>query len=133
MFSVSGSPDSSKNLVTDHEKFNSVLINLVSNAVIKYTEEGSIEMGYRMNHEATEFFVKDTGIGISKEKQETIFERFIQYDTADKGIQDGLGLGLAISKAYLEILGGKIWVKSEEGKGSTFYFTLPNYTEQKAG
>lgn len=132
--SVSNSPNSSKSLVTDHEKFNTILTNLVSNAV-KFTEKGSIEFGYKTNnnHGDFEFFVKDTGIGISKEWQEAIFERFIQYDIIDKRVQYGLGLGLAISKAYVEILGGKMWVNSEEGKGSTFYFTLPNHSDQNEG
>jgi hypothetical protein len=69
--------------------------------------------------------VKDTGIGIPKNRQAAIFERFIQADIADKMARQGAGLGLAIAKAYVEMLGGKIWVESEEGIGSTFYFTHP--------
>jgi CheY-like chemotaxis protein len=72
-----------------------------------------------------QFYVKDTGIGIPKNRQEAIFERFIQADIEDKMAYQGAGLGLAITKAYVEMLGGKIWVESEEGIGSTFYFTLP--------
>ena len=72
-----------------------------------------------------EFFVKDTGIGIPKDRQEAVFERFIHADIMDTKARQGAGLGLSISKAYIEMLGGKIWVESEEGIGSIFYFTLP--------
>jgi hypothetical protein len=72
-----------------------------------------------------QFYVKDTGIGIPKNRFEAIFERFVQADIEDKKAQQGAGLGLAISKTYVEMLGGRIWVESEEGIGSTFYFTLP--------
>ena len=76
-----------------------------------------------------EFFVKDTGIGIPQGKKEAIFERFVQADIGDKRAFQGAGLGLSISKAYVEMLGGKIWVESEEGSGSIFYFTIPYNTE----
>ncbi|KAF0128695.1 MAG: Diguanylate cyclase/phosphodiesterase [Bacteroidetes bacterium] len=113
---------------TDREKLYAILTNLVKNA-IKYTSEGSIEFGYSVvtMHELPQlqFYVKDTGIGIPKDRQEAIFERFIQADIADKMARQGAGLGLAITKSYIEMLGGKIWVESEEGIGSTFYFTLP--------
>ena len=109
---------------TDSEKFYSILSNLVKNA-IKYTDTGTIEFGYVNNGEEVEFYVKDTGIGISKEKAEVIFERFIQADITDKMARQGAGLGLAISRAYVEMLGGRIWVESGEAKGSTFFFTLP--------
>jgi signal transduction histidine kinase len=69
--------------------------------------------------------VKDTGIGIPKDRQEAIFERFIQADIFDKMARQGAGLGLTISRAYVEMLDGKIWVISEEAKGSTFFFTIP--------
>jgi CheY-like chemotaxis protein len=69
--------------------------------------------------------VKDTGIGIPKDRQKAIFERFTQADIADVQARQGAGLGLSIAKAYVEMLGGRIWVESEQGKGSTFYFTLP--------
>ena len=72
-----------------------------------------------------EFFIKDTGIGVRKERQEAIFERFIQADIQDVNARQGAGLGLTISKAYAGMLGGTIRVESEEGEGSTFYFTLP--------
>jgi len=118
---------------TDREKLYAILTNLVKNA-IKYTKEGTIEIGYervetRSIASLLEFYVKDTGIGIPKDRQEAIFERFIQADIADKMARQGAGLGLSITKAYIEMLGGKIWVESEEGIGSTFYFTLPYNTE----
>ncbi|MBK6347529.1 MAG: response regulator [Bacteroidales bacterium] len=112
---------------TDNEKVNSILTNLVKNA-IKFSEKGSIEFGYEQKENDLEFYVKDTGIGIPKERQEAIFERFIQADISDKMARQGAGLGLSISKAYVEMLGGRIWVESEEGKGTTFYFTLPYNT-----
>jgi len=109
---------------TDKEKFIAILTNLVKNA-IKYSEKGSIEIGYILKSEQLQFYVKDTGIGIEKDRQEAIFERFIQADISDKDAYQGAGLGLSISKAYVEMLGGRLWVESEKGKGSTFYFTLP--------
>lgn len=72
-----------------------------------------------------EFYVKDTGIGIPKEKQKSIFDRFIQADSSTIKAFNGTGLGLSISKSYVEMLGGKIWVESVEGVGSTFYFNIP--------
>jgi hypothetical protein len=119
---------------TDREKLFAILTNLIKNA-IKYSVEGSIEFGYvlKMGSEIIdqsrnaelEFFVKDTGIGIPKDRQEDVFERFIQADIMDTMARQGAGLGLSISKAYIEMLGGEIWVESEEDIGSTFYFTLP--------
>ena len=117
-------PAKEATIATDREKVYAVLTNLVKNA-IKYSKDGSIEFGYVKKVGFLEFFVKDTGIGISKDRQEAIFERFIQADIEDKMARQGAGLGLAITKAYIEILGGKIWVESQEGMGSTFFFTLP--------
>jgi hypothetical protein len=113
---------------TDSEKLYSILINLVKNA-IKYTKEGTIEVGYHLKTNSSpaelEFFVKDTGMGIPKNKHTVIFDRFIQAEITDRGAIEGAGLGLAITKAYVEMLGGKIWVESEPDKGSTFFFTIP--------
>lgn len=115
-------------IITDREKVYAILINLVKNA-IKYTNSGSIEFGYKkieaQGCSSLQFYVKDTGIGIPRDRQEAIFERFIQADITDKMARQGAGLGLSITRAYVEMLGEKIWVKSEEGSGSTFYFTLP--------
>ncbi len=117
-------PVSDTLIYTDREKTYAILTNLVKNA-IKYTEKGTIEFGCFRKGGFIEFYVKDTGIGIPKDRQEAIFERFIQADIADKMARQGAGLGLSISKAYVEMLGGKIWVESEEGKGTAFYFTIP--------
>jgi len=116
--------DSECTIMTDKEKVYAILTNLIKNA-IKFTEEGAIQFGYFIRGENVEFFVKDTGIGISKENQHAILERFIQVDSGFSSGYEGAGLGLSISKAYVELLGGKIWVESELGKGSAFYFLLP--------
>lgn len=126
---------------TDREKVFAILTNVVKNA-IKYTHEGSIELGYVSTGATTQtgqrgrtpelqFYIKDTGIGIPKGRQEAIFERFIQADIEDRMAYQGAGLGLSITKAYIEMLGGKIWVESEQGKGSIFYFSLPYNPESK--
>lgn len=116
--------DSECIIKTDKEKVYAILTNLIKNS-IKYTNEGIIKFGVEKKDSYLVFYVKDTGIGIPKERQDAIFERFIQADIADKMALQGAGLGLSISKAYVEMLGGKIWVESEEGKGSIFYFTIP--------
>ena len=115
---------------TDAEKLYGILSNLVKNA-IKYTDTGTIEFGYTRKGTGFEFFVKDSGIGISKERLDPIFERFIQADIVDRMARQGAGLGLAISRAYVEMLGGDIWVESEERVGSTFFFTLPCTMDSK--
>ncbi|MCA1756274.1 MAG: response regulator [Bacteroidales bacterium] len=109
---------------TDNEKVYGILTNLVKNA-IKFTYEGSIELGYEKKGEYLEFFVKDTGIGVQQKQKELIFESFRQGSESHSRGYDGSGLGLSIAKSYVEMLGGKIWVESEEGKGSKFYFTIP--------
>ena len=121
-------------ITTDSEKIYAILINLVKNA-IKFTNKGKIEFGYTLRKDKQpaelEFFVKDSGIGIPKNKIETIFKRFIQVDISDKRAYQGSGLGLSISKAYVDMLGGKIWVKSTLNEGSTFYFTIPYHSEHQ--
>jgi|GEM_PF-2783777 len=110
---------------TDKTKLKQILMNLISNS-IKYTKSGFIKFGYNLIDDSfIQFYVKDTGIGVKEEQQNLIFDRFRQADTEDQIFQSGSGLGLSISKSYVEILGGKIWIKSEHGKGSTFYFTIP--------
>jgi PAS domain S-box-containing protein len=139
-------PDERAVIRTDGEKVYAILTNLVKNA-IKYTEYGSIEFGYEIvdalpvaeqSHEIDQkatsllqFFVKDTGIGIPENRQQAIFDRFVQADIADTRAFQGAGLGLSISKAYADMLGGKIWTESEEGIGSTFYFSIPFYPVTK--
>jgi len=121
-------PDTAAVAITDPNKLDSILTNLIKNA-IKYTNKGTIKIGYEITEMeqalSLQFFVKDTGIGVPKERQQAIFERFIQADIADKDARQGSGLGLAITKAYVEMLGGEIWVESNPGEGSTFFFTLP--------
>jgi len=109
---------------TDSNKLNAILINLIKNS-IKYTHEGSIEFGYFQKGNELEFFIRDTGIGIPEDRLTAIFERFIQADIQDEKVYEGAGLGLSITKAYIEMLGGKIWVESKENIGSQFYFTIP--------
>jgi len=108
---------------TDGKKVYSILKNLVNNA-IKFTKAGSIEFGYVKKTNVLEFFVSDTGDGISHEQKELIFERFRQGSDLLNRNYEGAGLGLAISKAFVKMLDGTIWVESELGKGSTFYFTI---------
>jgi len=131
MFSFRNSlPTKESFIYTDREKVYAILTNLVKNA-IKFTKVGTIEFGYLKNGDTLEFYVKDTGNGIPKDRQPAIFERFIQADIEDKLAKQGSGLGLTISKAYAEMLGGKMWVDSQVGIGSTFYFTLPYNAEPK--
>ncbi|MDQ2177901.1 GAF domain-containing sensor histidine kinase [Marinifilum sp. D714] len=110
---------------TDKTKLNQIITNLLNNA-FKFTEKGSIEFGVELKNDDYEFYVKDSGIGISEDMQEEIFNRFTQTNETISELYGGIGLGLSISKAFVELLGGKIWLKSEVGKGSNFYFTLPN-------
>ena len=119
-------PDTKALISTDAEKLNAILINLIKNA-LKYTDEGFIEFGYKLNSDSNyiEFYVEDSGIGILKNKQEAIFERFIQADINDKHAKEGIGLGLAICKAYVFMLGGEIRLNSSINKGTRFYFTIP--------
>jgi hypothetical protein len=111
-------------ITTDREKIFAILTNLVKNA-IKYTNEGIIEIGCDKKAGNLEFYVKDTGIGIPLNRQVAVFERFIQADIADIHAFQGAGLGLTIARAYSELLGGRIWLESEIGKGSTFFITIP--------
>jgi signal transduction histidine kinase len=109
---------------SDEYRFRQILSNLISNA-FKFTENGSIEMGFYPNsQDQMVFYVKDSGIGISKEEQKIIFNHFTKVEKTTK-IFRGVGLGLAICKQLTELLGGKIWIESEPGNGSTFFFTQP--------
>ena len=139
--------DSEETIVkTDRDKVYAILTNLIKNA-IKFTNKGSIEFGYGSTDSPSgsvsepvelEFYVKDTGIGIPPEKFEMIFERFRQGSESLNKKYEGAGLGLSISKAYVEMLGGKIWIEkapapeaidsNRDGKGTTIYFTIPYNT-----
>ena len=111
-------------LNTDSFKFNSILTNIIKNA-IKYTNLGYVRIGYERKKDALVFCVSDSGIGIRQDRQSAVFERFIQADIEDRMAYQGSGLGLAIAKSFVEMLGGEIWLNSEEHKGSSFYFSLP--------
>ena len=113
---------------TDKEKLNAVIINLIKNA-IKFTDKGWIEFGYTRKPGYFEFFVRDTGVGISPEQREIIFERFRQGSESLNRNYEGAGLGLSISKSFVEMLGGTIWMESKVGEGSSFYFTVPGQSE----
>lgn len=109
---------------SDRVRVRQILINLLTNA-FKFTETGSIEMGYKKTDGKVVLYVKDTGIGISEEHHQAIFHRFRKLnESQDKKIYRGTGLGLAITGKLVEMLGGRIWLESEPGKGSAFYFTL---------
>lgn len=107
-------------LQTDVQRIEQVLLNLLSNA-IKCTNQGFVSLSYELEDEFVRVSVTDTGIGIAKEKQASVFERFVKLDE----FRQGTGLGLSICKMIIEKLGGEIGLKSELGKGSTFWFTLP--------
>lgn len=109
---------------TDRSKIEATLSNLISNA-IKFTQIGEIEFGNYIKGEFLVFFVKDTGVGISPDRMDAVFDRFVQADLNMTRPYQGTGLGLSIVKGYIEMLKGKIWVESREGEGSIFYFTIP--------
>jgi signal transduction histidine kinase len=111
-------------IFSDETKIRQIITNLVGNS-LKFTEKGTIEIGFSLNGQFVKFYVKDSGIGIPETHHEKVFERFRQVETAYTRKYGGNGLGLPISKSLVELLGGTIWMESEEGKGSTFYFTLP--------
>ena len=121
---TTGLPDENTMILTDSTKLIQVLSNLINNAT-KFTREGNINFGYTQRDGSLEFFVKDTGIGIPPEHHEKIFERFFQIDNISARKFGGTGLGLSICKAYVELLGGRIWVSSRPGEGTEFYFTIP--------
>ena len=104
----------------EKNRLSQLLINLIGNA-IKFTTEGGIRFGYELRGKELYFYVSDTGCGIPKDKQKSIFERFVKLN----GFKQGTGLGLPICRTLVDHMGGTIGVESEEGKGSTFWFTVP--------
>ena len=121
--------DDSKNdpdilITSDSYRIKQVFNNLIGNA-LKFTNEGFVEIGYKVKDETIEFHVKDSGIGISPKFHQAIFERFRQVDTTKSRKYGGNGLGLAISKNLVQLLGGKIWLESEPDEYSDFFFTIP--------
>jgi len=111
-------------IYTDESKLHQILTNLINNAV-KFTKFGNIDFGYEIKENFIQFYVKDTGIGIPQELYDRIFDRFVQAEQSTTKNYEGAGLGLAISKGLVELLGGRIWLESEIDRGTTFFFTLP--------
>jgi PAS domain S-box-containing protein len=116
-------------LVTDDFRLRQIFNNLIGNA-IKFTKKGHITFGYTLNNRHIEFFVSDSGIGIPHNKKRLIFDRFGQVNEERSQQASGTGLGLPISKSLVDLMGGEMWVESEIGKGSNFYFTLPLVVEE---
>jgi PAS domain S-box-containing protein len=112
-------------LNSDYDKLRQIFTNLVSNA-FKYTSKGTITIGFTKQNREIIFYVKDTGIGIPTNELEKVFDRFFRGSNVNKGAIGGTGLGLSIVEELIQLLGGKIWVESEVGKGSIFNFTIPS-------
>ncbi len=117
-------PENNKIIVTDKVKIHSIMTNLIKNA-IKYTPEGWVKFGCRINENMWIFYTQDSGIGIPENRHKAIFDRFVQADIADTRAFEGSGLGLSIVRAYVEMLDGDISLESEEDKGSTFSVSFP--------
>jgi PAS domain S-box-containing protein len=120
----SGTLSEKYHIISDRTKLRQVLDNLLSNAV-KFTESGKITIKCELVNNSLQFEIEDTGIGIPPELREVVFERFRQVETSYTKKYGGTGLGLSITKAYVEKIGGEIWLSSELGKGSTFSFRIP--------
>ena len=123
-------PDSQSHIISDKTKLNKILSNIIENA-LRYTNEGFIEIGYHIESNNIILYVKDTGIGISPENHQVIFERFCHEDKDLSRKYGGLGLGLSISKENVQLLGGNITLESVKGKGTTFYITVPYKSANK--
>lgn len=122
---------STDNLVlTDGTKLKSLLANLLDNA-LKFTDTGHIDFGYTTTSDKITFYVIDTGVGITKDEQAKIFDKFNQIDASLNKVTNGIGMGLAIAKGIANLLGGKIWFESSAGNGSSFFFEMPNKSEKK--
>jgi hypothetical protein len=119
-----GLPREKANIMTDRTKLIQIISNLLNNA-IKFTDQGQINFGFTLENQFISFYVSDTGIGIPSQHLSKIFNPFFQVEHRLDRKVEGTGLGLSICKAYAELLGGTIWVSSEMGKGSSFYFTIP--------
>jgi signal transduction histidine kinase len=124
-------PDYLPDVWADEARVRQVLLNLYSNAA-KFTESGSIRLNAREYNDGVLVSLSDTGIGISDDNLEVIFEEFKQAETGARDPRAGAGLGLAISRQLMTLMGGRIWVESEVGRGSTFHFTLQPYQEPVA-
>jgi signal transduction histidine kinase/DNA-binding response OmpR family regulator len=125
-FTVTSNIPEDKNItITDEAKLTMVLTNLINNS-IKFTTKGQIKVLCKLNESYMEFSVEDTGVGISSNLHKKIFEIFNQSVNEILKPHNGVGLGLAIAKSYVNLMGGRIWVSSEPGVGSAFHFTLPH-------
>jgi signal transduction histidine kinase len=120
-----GLPDDDCMIYTDRMRLKQIMLNVVNNAC-KYTDHGSIQFFYTIKNGTLEFTVKDTGIGIRDDLQESIFDRFMQVSVSRTAGRNSTGLGLAITKTYLTLMGGNIYVKSKLGVGSEFTIELPD-------
>ncbi len=116
--------NSSVEVMADPTRVRQILINMMSNAV-KYTEKGKIHIDYILRQDDVRISIADTGIGIPPEKQKNIYESFLNPNGKLSGNYDGSGLGLAVTRSLVQLMGGKIWVESNPGGGSIFYFTIP--------
>ncbi|WP_193323845.1 sensor histidine kinase KdpD [Marinifilum sp. N1E240] len=119
-----GLDNKSAQIYTDALKLNVILNNLIGNAV-KFTKKGFVDVGYIKKNDCLEFYIKDTGVGISENDQKTIFTPFYQVKDNNECKVNSSGLGLSITKNLVELLGGKIWVESKLNEGSVFSFTIP--------
>jgi len=122
-------PETLADVYADESRLRQVLLNIYSNAV-KYTDEGEIELKIEEKETEMWFSIRDTGVGIDKQYHDVIFEEFKQARSGGRDPRAGTGLGLTISKQLLDLMQGRIWVESEPGKGSTFYFVLMLYNGQ---
>jgi PAS domain S-box-containing protein len=118
-------------LITDVSLVRKIMNHLIDNS-IKFTNQGGISVGYKIDGSDIHFFVKDTGVGIQRENWQQIFGYFMQENSTTNRGYEGSGLGLPIAKGFVELLGGKIWLDSEKGKGTTFFFSIPCEVNQPA-
>lgn len=116
---------------SDKIKIYQIVNNLIVNS-LKFTPKGTIQLGYFLNNGEVTIFVKDTGIGIEEKYHKKIFDRFVQVESGYSRKFEGTGLGLSIVKHFVDLLGGKIWLESELGKGSCFYVSLPDILEENS-
>lgn len=123
-FNIHADHNSFQTIEVDRLRLDQILRNLISNA-LKFTKKGSVSLNVKSNGALISFSVKDTGIGIAKDKQQTVFEAFQQADGSTRRQYGGTGLGLSISRQLAKLLGGEIKLQSEEGKGSEFILTIP--------
>lgn len=117
-------PEEKAIVILDAVKLEAILNNLLTNA-IKFTEKGEVNFGYILKNNILEFYVADTGIGISEDQFERIFDRFYKVQSTSATLYEGTGLGLSITKAYVEFMGGTIQLSSKPGQGTTFRFSIP--------